>query len=83
MKLTKKLVSMLLVLCMVLAMLPTVALNASAADGTWDLVTDASTLKTGDQIVIVANDYNYALSTTQNNNNRGQASVNRKRRKYI
>ena len=42
MKLTKKLVSMLLVLCMVLAMLPTVALNASAAD-TMELSFDLKT----------------------------------------
>ena len=41
---------------------------------TWTLVTDASTLKVGDKIVIVAKDYAYALSTTQNKNNRGQAS---------
>ena len=41
----------------------------------WQLVTDVSTLKAGDQIVIVAKDYNYALSTTQNSNNRGQATV--------
>ncbi len=47
---------------------------ASAASET-TLVTDASTLAVGDQIVIVASDYNYALSTTQNNNNRGQAAV--------
>ena len=41
----------------------------------WQLVTDASTLQAGDKIVIVAKDYNYALSTTQNSNNRGQATV--------
>ena len=39
------------------------------------LVTDASTLKAGDQIVIVASDYNYAISTAQNTNNRGQSAV--------
>ena len=43
--------------------------------GVWTLVTDASTLAVGDQVVIVAVDYNYALSTTQNNNNRGQIDV--------
>ncbi len=48
--------------------------GASAASET-TLVTDASTLAVGDQIVIVASDYDYALSTTQNDNNRGQASV--------
>lgn len=41
----------------------------------WTLVEDASTLKVDDQVVIVAVDYNYALSTTQNNNNRGQIEV--------
>ena len=41
----------------------------------WVLVTDASTLKVGDEIVIVAAEYNYALSTTQNGNNRGQAEI--------
>lgn len=54
MKLTKKLLSMLLVLCMVLSMLPTLALTASAADSsaTWTLVTDASTLNAGDVIIL-------------------------------
>ena len=43
----------------------------------WRLVTNASALSVGDQIVIVgAKDQNYyALSTTQNKNNRGQADV--------
>lgn len=43
----------------------------------WQLVTDASTLQAGDKIVIVAKEYNLALSTTQNNNNRGQATVSK------
>ena len=41
----------------------------------WILVTDVSSLQLGDKIVIVANAYGYAISTTQNNNNRGRASV--------
>lgn len=41
----------------------------------WRLVTDLSQLKVGDQIVIVANGSNVAMSTTQNKNNRGQATV--------
>ena len=41
----------------------------------WELVTDVTNLKAGDRIVIVANGYSYALSTTQNSNNRGRASV--------
>ena len=39
------------------------------------LVTKASALKAGDQIIIAALDYDYALGTTQNTNNRSQASV--------
>ena len=42
---------------------------------TWTLVTDASTLKAGDQIVIVASGSNYALGTTQNSNNRNAVSI--------
>lgn len=55
----------------------TVTVTVPAAEGepVWTLVTNASSLAAGDQIVIVAKDYNYALSTTQNKNNRGQASV--------
>lgn len=43
--------------------------------GGCNLVTDASALKVGDQVVIAASEYNYALSTTQNNHNRGQAAI--------
>ncbi len=43
--------------------------------GTWTLVTNAANLKAGDRIVIAAADSVFALSTTQNNNNRGQAAV--------
>lgn len=38
-------------------------------------VTSASQLAVNDKVVIVASDYDYALSTTQNKNNRGQAGV--------
>ena len=47
----------------------------SSSVDTWKLVTDASELAEGDQIIIAAKDYNYALSTTQNGNNRGQAAI--------
>ena len=58
--------------------------NVSAADGDeWVIVTDAGKLKAGDEIVIVAKDYNFALSTTQNSNNRGQASVTKDGDKVI
>ena len=50
---------------------------AEAATPTYEyiLVTDASSLKADDEIIIVAKDYDYALSTTQNSNNRGQALI--------
>ena len=43
--------------------------------GAWTLVKDASTLSAGDKVVIVAKDVAVALSTTQNGNNRGEATV--------
>lgn len=46
-----------------------------AAAGEYELVTDASKLAVGDKIVIVAAEYDYAISTTQNTNNRVQAAV--------
>ena len=39
------------------------------------LVSDVSTLKVGNKVIIASNNYSVALSTTQNNNNRGQANV--------
>ena len=54
----------------------TVTVNQlGAAAKVWTLVTDASTLKAGDQIIIAAKDYNYAISTEQKSNNRGQAAI--------
>ena len=52
--------------------------NVPAPAGTYNLVTDASTLAAGDVIIITgtaASGTGYAISTTQNSNNRGQASV--------
>ena len=56
----------------------TVALTGKAVaalEGTWILVTDASSLKAGDEIIIAAKEYDVALSTTQNNNNRGEVAI--------
>ena len=39
------------------------------------LVEDVDDLTIGDKVVIVAAGYNYALSTTQNSNNRGQVAI--------
>ena len=44
-------------------------------NGTWTLVTDVSTLAAGDKVVIAAKKANFAMSTTQNTNNRAQAAV--------
>ena len=41
----------------------------------YTLITSINDLSAGDNVVIVATDANVALSTTQNNNNRGQATV--------
>ncbi len=41
----------------------------------WKLVTDISMLQEGVQIVIAAKNANFAISTTQNKNNRGQAAI--------
>lgn len=41
----------------------------------WTLVTDASKLAVGDKVVIVSAQENYALATTQNNNNRASVAI--------
>ena len=56
----------------------TITVTAPSGGGeecTWTLITNASDLNAGDKVVIAAKDYNYAISTTQNGNNRGQASI--------
>ena len=53
----------------------TQAATVAPSSDVWALVTDASTLAVGDQIVIVASDYDFALSTEQKTSNRGQATV--------
>ena len=49
--------------------------DVSSTPETWELVTNVSSLSTGNKIVIAAKGYNYAISTTQNNNNRAQATI--------
>ena len=44
-------------------------------DGLYHLVTDVAKLQIGSSIVIAASASNYAISTTQNTNNRGQAAI--------
>lgn len=67
----KKGLVLVLLFCLFLS-----GIGAKAAEvGQFELVTNAAQIKVGDQIVIVANGSDFALSTTQNSNNRGQASV--------
>lgn len=47
----------------------------------YELVTDANDLTVDSKIIIVARDYDYALGTTQNNNNRAQAAVTKNENK--
>ena len=44
----------------------------------WVLVTNTSEIEDDTRIIIAAKDYNVALSTTQNDNNRGQATITKK-----
>jgi len=57
----------------VLWILPSI--SVLRGETTWDLVTDASTLAVGDQIIIASSQKDFAMSTTQNANNRGQAEI--------
>ena len=41
----------------------------------YTLLTDVANLKVGDEVVIAAKDANFAISSTQNPNNRGQAAI--------
>ena len=47
----------------------------------YKLVTDANDLTVDSKIIIVAKDYDYALGTTQNNNNRAKAAVTKNENK--
>lgn len=48
--------------------------NVFATKG-WKKVTHNTTLSAGDTIIIAAANYDFAISTTQNNNNRAQAAI--------
>lgn len=49
--------------------------NWCHAEGVWELVTDVSTLTPGDKVIIVAKDYDRAMGTTQNSNNRNAVVI--------
>ncbi|MBO5816227.1 MAG: hypothetical protein J6R30_08995 [Bacteroidales bacterium] len=46
-----------------------------AASKIYELVTDVDELTAESKIIVVANDYDLAMSTTQNKNNRGEAGI--------
>ena len=50
---------------------------------TWQLVTDATQLAAGDQVVIAALDSNYAMSTDQRNTNRGAIAITKNENELI
>lgn len=47
----------------------------TAKGNTWELVTDASTLEAGDQVIIAAKDYDVAMSTTISSERRSAVDV--------
>ena len=51
------------------------ALGTVQAEKGWQLVTSTSSLSAGDSVIIVAADYDYALSTTQQTNNRVATAI--------
>lgn len=63
----------------------TINMSGIKADGAveYELVTDASMLSVGSQVIIAASGDNYAISTTQNNNNRAQAAVTKSGSKIV
>ena len=65
--------ALLLAVVMVLSVMP--AAMAEETTQTATLVTDASSLKAGDEIVIAAIDADYALGTNQKTNNREAVAV--------
>lgn len=49
--------------------------SAANAEPVWELVTDVSELAIGDTVIIVASNANFAMSTEQKTNNRGQIAI--------
>ena len=71
---SKRILSALLSLVMLLSLLPVAAFAAETAT-TATLVTDASTLQAGDQVIIANAAADYALGTKQKTNNRAAVAV--------
>ena len=69
----KRILSIILTLVLLLAVVP-MAFSASA-ETVWTLVTNVNQLEAGKRVVIVAAKSNYAMSTTQNGNNRASVAI--------
>ena len=72
-KRTTRCLALLLAVVMILSVMPVAMAEGTSQTAT--LVKDASTLNVGDEIVIAAKDADYALGTTQNDNNRAAVAV--------
>ncbi|MCR4858777.1 MAG: chitobiase/beta-hexosaminidase C-terminal domain-containing protein [Bacteroidales bacterium] len=66
----EKFKGLLAIFCLLLCTLGTVR-----AEKGWQLVTSTSSLSAGDSVIIVAADYDFALSTTQQSNNRQATAI--------
>lgn len=55
----------------------------TAKGNTWELVTDASTLEAGDQVIIAAKDYDVAMSTTISSERRSAVAVTKLGNYYL
>ena len=69
-RINEKIKGLLAVLCLMFFALGTVQ-----AEKGWQLVTNMSSLSAGDSVIIVAADFDYALSTTQQSNNRQATAI--------
>lgn len=49
--------------------------DAETTDSTWTLVTSASQISAGSEVIIAAKDYDVAMGTAQNSNNRSKVDV--------
>lgn len=62
----------------------TIVQGADTAKGnTWELVTDASTLAVGDQVIVAAKDYDVAMSTTISSDRRSAVAVTKLGNYYL
>lgn len=69
------LLALVLTLACALTIMPVAGTKANAAEKVYEIVKDASSLKVGDEIVIVNKTMDKAISTTQKTNNRGATNV--------